>query len=104
MSHLSAPRWLRKEDTMKTTFPRSAKKTGLSAMYRSIANAQAEGRTVAVISLGQDVNLDAARAAGANMGRLLVSVPETEAQVRDIHGALRRSRCVDRCYVLGATL
>lgn len=89
---------------MKTTFPRIAKTTGLAAMYRSIAKAQAKGRTVAVISLHQDVNLESAKAAGANLGRLLVSVPETEAQVRDIHGALRRSRCVDRCYVLGATL
>ena len=89
---------------MKTTFPRVAKKSGLAAMYRSIAMAQAKGRTVAVISLGLDMNLAAARVAGADMGRLLVSVPETEAQVRDIHHALRRSRCVDRCYVLGAKL
>ncbi len=89
---------------MKTTFPRVAKKTGLSAMYRSIATAQAKGRTVAVISLGLGMDLAATRAAGADMNRLLVSVPETEAQVRDIHDALRRSRCVDRCYVLGAKL
>lgn len=89
---------------MKTTFPRIAKKTGLAVMYRSIANAQAKGRTVAVISLHQDISLDAAKAAGGDLGRLLVSVPETESQVRDIHGALRRSRCVDRCYVLGSTL
>jgi hypothetical protein len=89
---------------MKTTFPKLAKRTGLSATYRSIASALARGRTVAVISLHQDVSIESLRAAGANPARVLISEPDTETQVRDIHDALRRSRCVDRCYVIGARL
>jgi len=101
----SVPRWRRKkEPTMKTTTPRVSKNYGLAATYRSIARWQSKGRTCAVVSLGQDVDLTAVRNAGGLVAKLLVSMPDTAEQVREIVSALRRSGCVDRCYVLGAAL
>lgn len=89
---------------MKTTTARIAKTTGLAATYRRIARWQSQGRTVAVLCLGQAFDLKAAAAAGASLDRLLVLQPDNAAQVHEIHGALRRSRCVDRCFLIGATL
>lgn len=86
---------------MKTTTARIAKTTGLAATYRRIARWQAKGRTVAVLCLGQAFDLKAAAAAGANLARLLVSQPDNAAQVQEIYDALRRSRCVDRCFLIG---
>lgn len=89
---------------MKTTTPRVSKKSGLAATYRSIARWQSTGRTCAVVSMRQDVDLAAVRNAGGIIEKLLVAMPDTAEQVREIVSALRRSRCVDRCYVLGVVL
>lgn len=77
------------------------KTQGYGPMYRAIAKHQRAGRTCAVLSLREPFDLVAAKAAGVDVSRLLVSEPETPAQAEDIGNALKRSGAVDRCYHAG---
>jgi RecA/RadA recombinase len=89
---------------MKTTTGKASARAGLAATWRRVARHQAQGRTVAVIAMDGDLPLGPARDQGVNLARLLVSQPDTLEQARDIHDALRRSRAVDRCVVIGWSL
>lgn len=89
---------------MKTTTARPSKSTGLAATYKRIADWQAKGRTVAVVSVNDHISLETAAKAGAKLARLLVSQPDTVEQGREIVTALRRSGAVDRCFILGFSL
>lgn len=89
---------------MKTTKGRASARAGLAVTWRRVAAHQAKGRTVAVVALGGDLPLAPARDHGVDLARLLVSLPDTEAQAQEIHDALRRSRAVDRCIVIGWAL
>lgn len=87
---------------MKTLTPRISKKSGLAAAYRSIAQWQGRGCSCVVVSVGHDVDISAVSKSGGIAENLLVFMPYTTEQASEIVSALRRSRRVDRCYVLGA--
>lgn len=87
---------------MKILTPRISNKSGLASAYRSIAKWQIEGCSCVVVSIGHDVDISAVRESGGIAENLLVFMPYTAEQAHEIVSALRQSRRVDRCYVIGA--
>lgn len=70
-------------------------------MFETIVTAQTAGRIVAILDIAHTLDLAAAKEAGVNVERLLVSQPDTMPQAAEIAETLVRSGAIEMLVVLG---
>lgn len=71
-----------------------------TSLYSQIAAAQ-PAHTCALLDMSRTLDLDTAAAANVNVGRLLVSRPDSAAQLVEIFGILVKSGTVGRVFIFG---
>lgn len=69
----------------------------------AIKNAHAAGKTVAIVDMENAYDANEAAEYGANVGLLLVSQPDTDAQATDVLFALARAGVADIIMTFGVS-